>query len=228
MNIIGICGWKGVGKDTAGKYFLDHQNYVKDSFAKSLKDMASAVFNWDRDLLEGLTENSREWREQPDEWWESKLNWDNHPGSKLSPRFTPRFALQYLGTQVFRDKFHDDLWVSSMESRLRNKSNVVITDCRFPNELQMIKNLGGTIIWVRRGENPGWYNDAFVANKGLKWDNKDPKQYPYSKDFGLLRMRALQIHESEWKWIGWDFDHVVGNNGSILDLYNNLQLITNK
>ena len=147
-QIIGICGWKSAGKDTIGNWLTENKGFTKDSFAKSLKNITAALFGWDRKLLEGDTPESRQWRETPDHWWEQHLDWPNHKGSKISPRFTPRFALQYLGTEIFRDCLHPDIWVLSLKRRLLNKDKVVITDCRFVNELQMIKELGGILVWV--------------------------------------------------------------------------------
>ena len=67
--IVGIVGFIGSGKDTAAEYLENEHNFKKESFAASLKDAVSNVFGWDRDLVEGQTEKSREWRNQVDEWW---------------------------------------------------------------------------------------------------------------------------------------------------------------
>ena len=208
-KIIGVAGWKAAGKDTIGKYFIDNHGYTKDSFAASLKDLVSAVFCWDRELLEGATTISREWRETPDEWWEEHLNWNQHPGHKLSERFTPRFALQYIGTQVFRENMDYNIWVSSLKRRLLNNKKVILTDARFPNELQMVKDLGGILIWVKRGPLPEWYDHAISAN-----NKSELSEY--------LIKNKYKVHESEWKWVGWDFDYIIENDGSIDDLYSKL------
>ena len=124
--IIGLSGFIGSGKDTVADYICRTYNFSRESFADSLKDALSLVFNWDRNLLEGKTEESRRWRETVDPWWATRLNIEN---------FTPRYALQYIGTNVFRDHFHDEIWVSSLEKKIidANKS-VVISDVRFINE----------------------------------------------------------------------------------------------
>ena len=65
--IIGLVGLKGCGKDTVADYFLAQQNnWIKGSFADSLKDTCACVFGWDREMLEGSTHQSREWREKVD------------------------------------------------------------------------------------------------------------------------------------------------------------------
>jgi hypothetical protein len=141
-TIIGVCGFIGSGKDTVADYLVNQYRFRRDSFASSLKDAVSAVFGWDRELLEGRTTAAREWREQTDAWWSDKLGMP----------ITPRWVLQQWGTEVCRKAFHNDIWIISLENRLRQSTdNIVISDCRFPNEVSAIKNAGGKVIWVKRG-----------------------------------------------------------------------------
>jgi hypothetical protein len=159
------------------------------------------VFGWDRTLLEGRTAEAREWREQVDPWWAERLD---------MPTLTPRWVLQYWGTEVCRRSFHDDIWIASLENKLRNsKDNIVISDCRFPNEIQAIKKANGVIVWVQRGALPEWYDDAVSANQG--------------NNIGINAMKLRKIHASEWAWLGSEFDHVIDNNGTIDDLFKQAQ-----
>jgi hypothetical protein len=200
--IVGICGLIGSGKDTIADYLVNFHEFRRESFARSLKDAVAAVFGWNRDLLEGRTKESREWREQVDFWWSNRL------GMKI----TPRWILQNWGTEVCRQGFHDDIWIASLENKLRtSKDNVVISDCRFPNEINAIKNANGIILWVQRGELPEWYDIALDANKG----NLNASNY----------MRDVGIHPSEWKWIGTEFDIIIDNNSSLNNLYNQIESI---
>jgi hypothetical protein len=73
-KIIGIVGFIGAGKDTAADYLVNFHEYRRESFAGTLKDAVSAVFGWDRTLLEGRTKEAREWREQVDPWWAHRLD----------------------------------------------------------------------------------------------------------------------------------------------------------
>ena len=100
--LIGVVGFISCGKGTVGD-LLEQRGFVKDSFATPLKDACSAMFGWPRNLLEGDTEASRQWREQPDPFW----------SEKMGKQFTPRLALQLLGTEAGRDVFHKDIWVNS-------------------------------------------------------------------------------------------------------------------
>jgi hypothetical protein len=199
--IIGICGFIGSGKDTAADFLVNFHGFRRDSFASTLKDAVASVFGWDRDLLEGRTKEARTWREQVDPWWAARLN---------MPNLTPRLILQLWGTEVCRKSFHDDIWIASLENKLRNtKDNTVISDCRFPNEIKSIKQAGGKVVWVQRGITPHWYNTAVQANRGVE-----------------AAQRFLQdekIHASETAWAGTDFDAVINNDSTLDDLYNQLK-----
>ena len=200
--IIGICGFIGSGKDTVADYLVNFHEFRRESFASTLKDAVSAVFGWDRTLLEGRTKEAREWREQVDPWWAERLD---------MPTLTPRWILQYWGTEVCRKAFHDDIWIASLENKLRNsRDHVVISDCRFPNEIQSIRNAGGKIVWVKRGELPDWYQYALAVNQ-------------LGSNLALNELKMRKIHASETAWVGTDFDHEIDNNGSINDLYQQIQ-----
>lgn len=201
--IIGVCGFIGSGKDTVADYLQNFHEFRRESFASTLKDAVASVFGWDRTFLEGRTKEAREWREQVDPWWAERL---------AMPTLTPRWVLQYWGTEVCRRAFHDDIWIASLENKLRlSKDNVVISDCRFPNEIQSIRNAGGKIIWVQRGNLPDWYQVALDANAG------------HNYAFQELKMR--KIHASETAWVGTDFDAILDNNHTIDNLYKQAALI---
>jgi hypothetical protein len=200
--IIGIVGHIGSGKDTVGNFITQTVGKTgrTDSFAAPLKDLCSSIFGWPRHLLEGNTMESREFRETPDIFWTRKTGIDN---------FTPRLALQLVGTDVLRDHFHNDIWINSLEYRLRKISDsdtVVVTDARFTNELDIIKHLCGTIIWVQRGELPAWYETAVEANGG----NVVSKR--------IMTTRYRDVHQSEWNWAGYPVDHIIRNTGTLEDL----------
>jgi hypothetical protein len=204
--IIGICGFIGSGKDTVADYLVNFHEFRRESFANTLKDAVAAVFGWDRVMLEGRTKEAREWREQPDQWW----------SDRLGQQITPRWILQYWGTEVCRAGFHDDIWIASVENKLRKSGdNVVISDCRFPNEIASIKSAGGCIAWVQRGTLPHWYDIAVKANRG--------------ETSAITWLEKEKIHASEWAWIGSNFDYMLDNNGSIDDLYKQIKnLVTDR
>jgi hypothetical protein len=206
--IIGVCGFIGSGKDTIADYLTNFHGFRRESFANSLKDAVAQVFGWDRVMLEGRTKEAREWREQVDPWWSERLD---------MPNLTPRWILQYWGTEVCRKAFHDDIWIASLENKLRNsKDDIVISDCRFPNEIKSIKSAGGMVIRVVRGPEPAWYKDAADMNAGDRCLN-----YALAKS----RMSALGIHASETAWVGTKFDAIMDNNSTIDDLYKQVQAL---
>jgi hypothetical protein len=200
--IIGVCGFIGSGKDTVADYLTNFHGFRRESFANSLKDSVASVFGWDRIMLEGRTKQAREWREQQDDWW----------SARLGKPITPRWVLQYWGTEVCRHGFHDDIWIASLENKLRNsKDDIVISDCRFPNEIKSIKNAGGIVVRVIRGAEPKWYEAAVSFNKGPNGNSS----WSLSKTI----LDKQKIHASETAWVGTEFDAVLDNNYSIDDLY---------
>lgn len=193
--IIGISGLIGSGKDTIADYLQNIYEFRRESFANTLKDAVAMVFGWPRDMLEGRTRESREWREQVDPWWAERLS---------MPYLTPRWVLQHWGTEVCRKAFHDDIWIASLENKLRKtQDDIVISDVRFPNEIKAIKNAGGVVVLVKRGLDPDWYSIAENANNGDRAARE--------------RLVTYGIHISETAWVGSNFDRVVDNSSHGLD-----------
>lgn len=195
--IIGICGLIGSGKGTVADLLEQDYNFTKLSFADSLKDVVSATFGWSRSMLEGDTIESRKHREQVDTWWATRLG---------IPQLTPRWILQHWGTEVCRVGFHDDIWIASMEHKLINLpvGNYVIPDTRFPNEINMIRNISGKVWKVSRGLDPDWFT-AYIKNDII----------------------PANIHPSEWMWAKSTFDQVICNNGTLNDLQLKIQTLLN-
>lgn len=202
--IVGILGLKGAGKDTIGDYLVANYGFEKLSFASALKDACSNIFGWDREMLEGSTPEAREEREKPDPFWSEKLGYD----------FSPRYALQYIGTDVMRKNFYDSIWIAAIEKKIIDNpdKDYVVTDVRFPNEVQLLKGVGGTLIEVQRGDNPEWMDLAIRANAG----DKDAQYQMYNNH--------KEVHISEWAWAGSEVDIVMPNNDSIRDLYQSVEV----
>lgn len=216
-RLIGLVGFAGSGKDTVASYLTQELDFNKISFAKALKDVLSAMFGWDRDMIEGATKESRLWREEPDIWWEENLNWSEHPLSRLRARFTPRAAMQLVGTNLLRKEFCDGLWLLRVKKYLEDSqnnpnlisNNIVVTDCRFPNEIKLIREKGGSIIRVRRGDEPSWF--------GIAQDAMNDESY--SRGASIEYMLETGIHESEWAWTFDTPDFIIDNDKSLEDLY---------
>ena len=176
--LIGLVGLIGSGKDTVADFLVKDHQFQRDSFAKSLKDAVSAIFGWDRQLLEGATQESRMWRERIDPYWSNKLD----------RAVTPRYVLQYWGTEIMRGHFHDGIWIDSFTARYKG-GKIVLSDTRFINEINTIRALKGQVVLVRRGPIPT-----------------------------QTEMQERAVHQSEWDWIGQRFDYEIDNSGNLEDL----------
>ena len=195
--LIGISGFEGSGKNTVADILSKKYQFKQESFAGKLKDILSVLFGWDREMLEGLTAESRKQRFEVDSWWADRLN---------MPELTPKSMLTTIGTNVFRNCFHDEIWVSGLERQLLSSSgNVVVTDVRFANEAEAIRRLGGKLVRVRRGPEPEWYKYALIANTQINEDTS----------YCLKKLEEYNVHASETSWIGLDFDVVIENLSTI-------------
>ena len=186
--LIGVVGLIGSGKGTVSDRLEQKHNFRKDSFARSLKDAVSSMFNWDREMLEGKTDESRAWREKPDVFWSKRFGKD----------VTPRWVLQYFGTEVMRQGMHDSIWIDSCMARYDGKPTV-IADTRFENEIKIIREMGGSILLVKRGQDPDWFTDYVEGNVVPK-----------------------NVHLSEYAWAKSEYDHLITNDGTLEDLHSKI------
>jgi hypothetical protein len=135
MNkLIGIAGKKGAGKDTAASYIIaqNPRRYRKYSFATPLKEACKAMFGWTDYELE-----DRVAKETVDPFW----------------GFSPRTAMQLLGTNFGRNMLRADIWLKAAEKQFNMNNTLyntgtLITDVRFENEAEWIRNNSGIIIHV--------------------------------------------------------------------------------
>lgn len=128
-NLIALTGKAGCGKDTVGDYLVKHHGYVRVAFADPIKYGLNAIFGWTMAQWE-----DREWKEA------------------IQSQFgkSPRQMAQTLGTEWGREQVHNDLWVILAMNRVKSLLNehvpVVITDCRFNNEAEVVRAAGG-VVW---------------------------------------------------------------------------------
>jgi hypothetical protein len=198
MRIVGLAGFAGSGKDTAAAYLRDYCGFRVMAYADALKDTLAAIFRWDRQMLDGRDPVSRNWREQEDIWWASKLG---------IPGFSPRWAMRNIATEVMRRRFHPNIWTLGMEQELNQlaqtapDSSVVLTDLRFPNEFKLVRDRAGMILRIRRGPDPNWYAEAERTNL----------LGPETAEAARIE---VGVHESEWNWIGQKVDAVIDNDNT--------------
>ena len=199
--IVGIIGLINSGKSTIANILVEDYGFIKVSFADSLKDAVASIFGWDRQLLQGDTEESRRWREQVDEYWSNVMQ---HP-------VTPRWVLQHVGTDVMRNHFHTNIWVHSLMKRANDPSkNYVISDVRFRNEVDLIKINNGQIWEVQRPPLPAWYSVKFTDDEEL------------SRHMDLYHP---EIHSSEWAWRLVKRNHIIQNTETLQDLKEKVSFI---
>jgi hypothetical protein len=199
--IVGILGLIGSGKNTVAQILVDDYGFEKVSFASSLKDAVAAIFGWPRHLLEGDTDQSRVWREQPDAYWSRVMQHE----------VTPRWVLQHIGTDVMRNHFHKDIWVHSLIKRLEDPNkNFVISDVRFLNEVDVIHDQKGQIWEIQRPPLPTWYSEHF--------DNQDDLRRH-------MTLHHPEIHSSEWDWRLAKRNCIIRNTGTLQDLKDKVSAI---
>jgi len=137
-DLIAFTGTKGSGKDTAGSAFTD-RGYRNVKFADALKCMIHVLL-----MYRGATADyayrciEGDLKEVPCPLLEGK---------------TPRYAMQKLGTEWGRDLIGEGLWVNSFKDKVNDPNDnrpVVCTDCRFPNEVDTIRELGGHLVRINR------------------------------------------------------------------------------
>lgn len=134
-KLIAFCGRKYVGKDTAGRAYA-LQGYTVLKFADPLKEMLRTLLR-----IQGCPETEIE------RYIEGDLK--EAPCEYLNGR-TMRHAMQTLGTEWGRDKIDQAIWVDALGRRARHHDKVVVTDCRFPNEVVAIHALGGDVVRITR------------------------------------------------------------------------------
>jgi hypothetical protein len=187
--LVGLCGWEGCGKTTAANYLIDEMNFVEVSFADTLKEVCAILFDYPLDILRGKTPEARAEREiRKDEIW----------------GMTGREILEQIGTDVFRTHFDDNIWIKIAQRRivklLSEGRNVVISDIRFPNEYQFVKDLKGEVVHI-------------IRDRSKKKLTEDLKHFHPSKWSHLLFCNAdcYQIYNVKSIHHLYDnLDHIIG------------------
>ena len=132
VRLIGLVGKAGSGKDTLADE-IAADGWEKVAFADSLKRMCIDYLGLSHD--DAYTQ-------------EGKMRMNPHWG------MTNRTILQKVGTDAMRNGFDKDVWVKILQIRIRRMLDegrkVVITDCRFDNEAQMVEDMGGLVVEVVR------------------------------------------------------------------------------
>lgn len=124
--IIGITGKARCGKDTAAMHLVQQHGFVQLRFADALKNGLMSMIGLTNEQLEG-------------EEKEKVIDWLGK---------SPRELMQTLGTEWGRHMVNNNLWVNCMQRTidelklLKNDINFVISDVRFENEANYIRERG--------------------------------------------------------------------------------------
>lgn len=135
-KIIGVAGLANSGKDTLADYIIANKNksFSKYAFAKPIKDMMINCLGFSEEQC-----YNQELKQTVDNFW----------------GLSPREVMLLVGTKLFRENWRYDFWVKLMEKKIIDNpnQNMIISDVRFPNEAELIRQYGGKIIVVHRKNN---------------------------------------------------------------------------
>lgn len=143
----------------------------------------------------------------------TKVLWANMPNrpKNIKRPMTARELMEYFGTDVCRGMYND-VWVEATMQKIQKEAPLlaIIGDCRFPNEVEAIKNAGGKVIRLTKTLDNGnthesncaldedrydWKNfDAIVDNKDMTIDEKNDKILALMGEFGIFDY-SLDIKE---------------------------------
>lgn len=200
--IIGISGKIGSGKDTAAQIIKDcdpESKWVVKKFANKLKLIAQILTGIPMIKFEDQefknTYLSSEWDKPKDTGHTILVNGEAAHEVITEPMTVRRF-LQELGTDAIRNGLHHNTWVNAMMSDYKKSKNVdeeytypnwLVTDVRFPNEADAIREKGGIILRIERKQESKSTHPSEVA-----LDN-----YPF--DYTIVNDGSLEDFETEIK-----------------------------
>jgi hypothetical protein len=169
--IIGLSGYAKSGKDTVAEIIREIQpeKWEIKKFSGKLKQIASILLGMPEHLFENQDFKSEMLGE---EWWKNYGDFYHQT--------TVRDFLQHLGTDAIRNGLHSNAWVNALMADYKprkldqyNPSNWIVTDVRFPNEAEAIKDRGGIIIRIDRpGVEPVNAHPSEVALDNWDFDYK--------------------------------------------------------
>ena len=137
-TIIGFMGLAGAGKTTAAQalWRACATSCSVMSFATPLKEAVKQLCLFSDEQVHG----------------------DLDAKSLVDPRwgFSPRQAMQMIGTDCVREMLCKDFWVRRMRLAIEESLAriIIIDDVRFGDEADLIKGLGGHVVMIKRPGGP--------------------------------------------------------------------------
>lgn len=201
LQIYGICGYKGAGKDTFAKFVKEfNPNFTIIHFADDLKNFASSVFEIDQKMFHDPA--LKEVAIDPIEMDHYVHQMGQATGLAIKPRGmiakTPRQLLQYFGTEYVRS-IDDAYWVKRVSLKIqRLKRQVLVPDVRFGGEVDAIRSMGGKIIRVIR-VGQGSTADSHASEAEVMCINPDVELATVTGDLSLSRALAYNVAKGKVK-----------------------------
>lgn len=156
-NLVGLTGKAGSGKDTAALGLTQHHTM---KFAEGVYDGVWALNPW---ISAKDTHHWGRYEFSKLQDIVSRAGWDK---AKENPEV--RRLLQVYGTEAGRDIHGPDCWINAWKRKYATMTdNVVVTDVRFPNEADAIKELGGIIIEIMGPPRRGGVDSTHASEAGI-------------------------------------------------------------
>lgn len=165
-KIIAFSGRKQAGKTICSEFLkgLLESNGYSDvaiyNFADPLKeDICMNMFGLTYSQCYGEDDNKNE---LVDAYWE---------GNQL----TARDLMQIIGTDLFR-KLNTNIWVNALINKIKRSNHqiVIVSDCRFPNEIEAIKQNNGLVFRLNRNPYKSDHISECILDSHIyDWSNFD-------------------------------------------------------
>jgi len=144
MNLICIIGNIGVGKSTVADFFKQN-DYVELTFAEPVKQIG-LILGFEQEELYG----SQEKKLKLNDFW-------GVSGREFMQKFATNIMRNELPKHINMNMDNKTIWVRLCQKKINNllKQNkkIIVSDGRFPDEINMIKEMGGIIIKIVRNNN---------------------------------------------------------------------------
>lgn len=173
MILIGIAGKKRSGKDTVADFLIEKfypNQVIKLGFADEVKTIvARMVQSVDPRFLTAPTREVQKYIEANKQLF--------------------RPLLQWTGTDYFRTVFGEDIWIKKFAQKILNLGDstqiAIVTDIRFLNEVNFIKDAGGFLLKVSRNASAtiGQSTDEHISETQL--DSYRDFDYTIRNDLSL-------------------------------------------
>lgn len=168
--LIALSGYARSGKDEAAKVLVEEFGFIRVAFADKLREVLFQLNplirqNWTGSITGEAVNHDVHVQDVI-----RSLGWDGYKESVYGPEI--RRLLQRLGTEAGRQTLWDSIWIDAAFANLPEDANIVVTDCRFPNEAQAIKDRGGEV-WriMREGVGPATGTDGNIHSSEISLDD---------------------------------------------------------